>query len=889
MFIEEDDYLKHYGTPRRSGRYPWGSGEDPYQNSGAFLDQIKELREQGLSETEIAQGMKISTTQLRAFRTIAINERKQADILMAQRLREKGYGPTEIGRRMGVNESTVRGYLAPGVKDKADVLTSTSDMLMRQVGDKGYIDVGTGVENQLGIARPKLDSAIEVARAEGYELHEIKIPQVGTDNLTTLKVLAPPGTEWKDIQQNQDKIRQIQEFSEDGGRSFTEFQPPLSVDSSRIKVRYAEEGGDQADGMIYIRPGVDDISLGGSRYAQVRIGVDDTHYLKGMAIYKDDLPDGVDIEFNTNKSNTGNKLDAMKEMKRDENGNIDMEAPFGSTIKRQLIEYDDDGKPRVTSAANIVNEEGDWGEWSRNLSSQMLSKQAPEVARSQLEVTYSQRKDQFDKINALTNPTVRQAMLDSFADDADAAAVHLKAAALPRQAVQVLLPVPGMSDREIYAPNYRDGERVALVRFPHGGRFEIPELTVNNRNPDGEKIIGQAKDAVGINAKVAARMSGADFDGDFVLVIPNNSGRVKSEPALAGLKDFDPQIYKIPKDSDIPRMDSRTKGMEMGKVTNLIADMQIKGADSSEVARAVRHSMVVIDGEKHELNWRQSADDNGIPALMKKYQGRSSGSAATLITRATADAKILDRKPRSAKNGGPVDKETGRLVYEETGKTRTKKDGTVEPKKIKIAKLANTDDANTLSSGSTIEGIYASHSNRLKALANEARKESVNTKPIPYSPSAKAVYTKEVDSLNAKLNKAMKNRPRERQAQVIANSIIRQKRKANPDMDKDELKKVKARAIHTARARVKAERDPIIITDDEWNAIQAGAVAPSRLKDILRDADMEVVKKHATPKTRASLTPSREARAKAMLRSGRTQREVADALGVSVGLIGDLL
>ena len=29
-----DDHLEHYGLPRRSGRYKWGSGKDPYQSTG---------------------------------------------------------------------------------------------------------------------------------------------------------------------------------------------------------------------------------------------------------------------------------------------------------------------------------------------------------------------------------------------------------------------------------------------------------------------------------------------------------------------------------------------------------------------------------------------------------------------------------------------------------------------------------------------------------------------------------------------------------------------------------------------------------------------------------------------------------------------------------------
>ena len=55
------------------------------------------------------------------------------------------------------------------------------------------------------------------------------------------------------------------------------------------------------DGVIEIRSGVDDLSLGDSHYAQVRILVDGNTYLKGMAVYSDDLPDGVDVMFNTNK------------------------------------------------------------------------------------------------------------------------------------------------------------------------------------------------------------------------------------------------------------------------------------------------------------------------------------------------------------------------------------------------------------------------------------------------------------------------------------------------------------------------------------------------------------------------------------------------------------
>ena len=33
--LEQNDELMHYGTPRHSGRYPWGSGDRPHQHDKA--------------------------------------------------------------------------------------------------------------------------------------------------------------------------------------------------------------------------------------------------------------------------------------------------------------------------------------------------------------------------------------------------------------------------------------------------------------------------------------------------------------------------------------------------------------------------------------------------------------------------------------------------------------------------------------------------------------------------------------------------------------------------------------------------------------------------------------------------------------------------------------
>ncbi len=548
-----------------------------------------------------------------------------------------------------------------------------------------------------------------------------------------------------------------------------------------------------------------------------------------------------------------------------------------------------------------AGEEGSWDTWSKNLPAQMLSKQSPDLAKQQLNVTYERRQREFNEISSLTNPTVRKELLLKFADSTDSDAVHLKAASLPRQRTKVLLPVTSVKETEIYAPSMNDGERVALVRFPHGGPFEIPQLTVNNRNKEARALLGpQAEDAVGINHKVAQRLSGADFDGDTVLVIPNGRNQVKSQPALEGLKDFDPMKYKIPDGSPIPRVNNSRKQKEMGRVSNLITDMSLQGASNDHLARAVRHSMVVIDSEKHGLDLAQSEKDNGIRELKQRYQGGGNKGASTLLSRANADTRILEKRARQASKGGAIDPNTGAKVFELTGRTRAEKVVVTDPKTgkrtyvdtgnrvpimTKSKKLAETSDAFTLTTKPIphrMEVIYAEHSNRLKALANSARKEAVHTKATPQSSSAKAVYANEVASLQAKLNTAKKNAPLERHAQRLAAANVSQKRQANPNMDEDDVKKLKQIELTNARIATGAQKHRIVVTQQEWNAIQAGAISMTKLEDIMVNSDIDSIKKLALPKTAKKFTSTMKTRAQSMLNSGYTQAEVADALGVGV-------
>ncbi len=899
MRVSEEHYLAHYGILRKSGRYPWGSGANPAQRSKTFFDHIQKLRESGMTDKEIWEGLGMTSTDFRIVNSIAKNQKKAADIAMAEKLKAKGLSNTKIGERMGINESSVRSLLAPGQKEKNDILLSTSNMLRDQVAEKGMIDIGKGVESQLHISKERLGTAVSILKAEGYAVHTVQVDQQGTQNKTLIKVLAPPGTKYKDIVTDLSQIKSIQMLTANNGRSWYGIKDPLSVNSKRVKIVYKEDGGAQLDGVMYVRPGKEDISLGGARYAQVRVKVDDSHYLKGMAMYKDDLPAGVDIQFHTNKNNTGNKLDALKKLSDDPDN------PFGAVINQIGKRNEKGDLVEVTSAMNLVNKEGDWDKWKKSISTQVLSKQSPKLAQSQLDMTYDRSKTDFDEIMSLTNPTVRRKLLEDFAEQADASAIHMKAAALPRQRSQVILPINSLKETEIYAPNFRNGERVALIRYPHGGTFEIPELTVNNRHREAKSLLAQAVDAVAINSKVAERLSGADFDGDSVLVIPNpvTAPHLKTKPALEGLKKFDPQSTYKPYDGmrtidggiyhEATRSvdyqgktpSSRGKGTQMGLVSNLITDMTIKGASDDEIAAAVRHSMVVIDAEKHHLDYKRSAQENGIPNLMEKYQGRKAGGSSTLISKATSRQDVNARKPRPMSEGGPVDRATGKKVWKYTGESYVDAKGRTIMKTQRSTKLAETDDAHTLVSphgGTKIEKLYADHSNRMKALANQARRIAVNTEGIKREPSAARAFDDQVKTLTAKLRVAEENAPRERQAQVLASTIVSAKRQAAPDMDSTQLKRIKAQALDEARRRTGAKKELIDITDDEWSAIQAGAISNTRLKKILDNAKPDRVRELATPRTKLLMSSAKTARAKQMIASGYTQAEIADALGVSL-------
>lgn len=896
--LDEEDLeaIAHYGMPRRSGRYPWGSGDNPYQHEAFFRRSYGELRSQGLSDAEIRTAMGMSSTEFRQMKSISKDRIRAERIAQVMKLKEHGYSNVEIGKHLNPpkGESYVRSILTEQAKERTELTRKAADFMKNQLSTKKYLDVGEASERELSdilgykITSERKDTALKMLQEEGYDLIEIKLQQATNKrNFTTMKILAPKGTTKQDIYNNLDSVKSIGDYENLTEMTSLGLKPPVSLDSSRIQVRYRDQGGLEKDGTIELRRGVDDISLGKSNYAQVRIAVDGTHYLKGMAVYSDNLPDGVDVVFNTNKTEDVPMLGpkdntVLKPMKRTADGNIDTANPFGATIKKQMF-YDAGEGNAKQGVMNIVKEEGDWAEYAKTLSAQMLSKQPVPLIKRQLNESYESRKKEYEEILSLTNPAVKKKLLESFAEDCDTAAVNLKAAAFPRQATQVILPLTTIKDTEVYAPQYRDGEEVVLIRFPHAGIFEIPKLRVNNRNKEGKSLIGaSSKDGIGISSTVAEQLSGADFDGDSVVVIPvNDKVKIRTDKVLDDLKGFDPKVeYKgYP---GLKKINSDYKQKQMGVVSNLITDMTLQGAPMNEIARAVKYSMCIIDAEKHGLDYKRCYQEQNIDALKKEYQG--GGGVSTLISRAKSEVRVPERKNFSIDRD--TDRETGEKKYRETGRTYTDKDGNTFRAEEKSTRMAETRDARTLISeaDTPTERAYANYANQMKALANKARKEYLDTPSAKFNRSAEKTYADEVNSLKVKLNRALKNAPRERQAQLVANVVIKNKKKDNPDIDKKEEKRLRQQAIAAARVRFGANRQDvrINITDKEWDAIQAGAVSNSLLMRVLANTDMDAVKQRAMPRQGTVVSPAMERRIRNMLSNGRTAAEIADAVGVSL-------
>lgn len=915
----DGDILEHYGTKRHSGRYPWGSGETPYQHSGDFLSRVEQLKSKGMGENDILNAIndtlpdeyKLGATEFRVARTKAGHDRKALQYDQIKKLKEENpnIGWTKIGKRLNMSESSVRSMYKNGVGTKKDQAEKIAETLKKEVDKKGMIDISEGTNLTLGVSEGKMDEAVYILEAEhGYKRYGVGIKQpTNSRQQTNITVLAKPEYDQNYAYKHQGDIQSLGDYhSDDGGSTFRQLQPPSSIDSSRVMIRYGDEGGLAKDGVMEIRRGVADLDLGNSHYAQVRIMVDNSHYLKGMAMYSDKLPDGVDIVFNTNKPSGTPKMKVLKAIKNDP-GN-----PFGAAItaEGQSTYIGSDGKEHL-SPINKLKWEGDWDNMSISVSSQFLSKQPLPLIKKQLDLTMADYKAEYDEIMHYTNPTVQKKMLLDFADKCDGTSMTLKASAFPGQSTKVILPLDKIKETEAYCPTYENGTQLALVRYPHAGTFEIPIVTVNNKNPNGKSTLGNVRDAIGISSKVAERLSGADFDGDTVMAIPmSDKVRINSTDPLPGLKGFDPKVeYAVPEGNpnNVRLMKKDEKQKEMGIISNLITDMTLRGATPEDLERAVKHSMVVIDAEKHGLDYKRSERENGIQELKQKYQIRVDedgnekyGGASTLLSRRKQTVRVPERR-----GSVRIDKETGEFIYKESGRTydvkkvskRTGEERVItKPAETEVSRISITKDVHDLSSGTPQEELYADFSNSLKTLANQARKEAVNMKGIQRDPEAAKKYAPEVASLKAKYEAVLANKPKERRAMIIANSRIKaiiQDRglDCSNSEDKKEIKKISDTEMRRAREQVGASssKTKIVFSDREWEAVQNHAISDSMLTKFLNSSDSSEIVKRAMPKASATLSSAKMSKAKAMLAGGYSYAEIAEACGVPKSTIYDAL
>lgn len=999
-------YLKHYGMPRRSGRYPWGSGKKPQRNRN-FYNVYRQLRKEGFSDKEIAKQWDMSQSKLKQLKSAGLMEQKEITINRALALRDKGYGPTAIGRRLGVAESTVRGWLDDSKQIKISEAKETADSIKEFVDKYKYVDIGKGTEVAMGVTSDRMKTAVEYLKGKGYHEHSVWVNQMGTGYQTTIKCLVPPDVTYEELRKHKYDILPVQNtIINADGIKLAKTEPINNVDVKRVAVKYAEDGGVDYDGTILIRRGVPDLNLGRANYAQVRIGVNGTHYAKGMAVYGDDkdFPPGCDILINSNKKRgtpvLGSGDDSvLKEQKKDPAN------PFGSSIKEgdkweRVQKYYTDPKTgeQKVSALNLVNEEGDWAKWTKSLSSQFLSKQNVKLAEAQLTQKYTEKLKEYEDICKLNNPVVKRVLLAKLADSCDGAAQDLKAAALPNQTSAVILPAPTLKENEIYAPRYENGTRVVTIRHPHASTSEIPVLVVNNNNKECIKMLGKTPtDAVCIHPNAAKQMSGADFDGDTVLVIPANNpgGKVKiaTHKQFDAMINFDTSDYKYPKDGkEHPIMTDKQKGKEMGRVSNLITDMTLQHAPEEHMVRAMKHSMVVIDAKKHELDWKKSEQDNGIKELVHLYQKSINpetgevhyGGASTIVSKSKSKIDIPEvkavtgiykyYKDAKGKEHGNTDPTTGELVRVKTGgsftyildkpetprlmkdrktgqsyskdpktgertyytpaevadikaskrgvkrtvyqdkktgryyttdpvtKQRTYRTedevatlGKVQGRTTPTTRMAAAKDAYTLTSGGSkedpghpMEGVYAEYANNMKALANRTRLEYLNTPKLKQNKEARLEYEKEYKELQNDLLMAKANAPKERRAQILANKQVDAWKEDNPDASKEDLKKIKGKAITNARIAVGASKPKVKMTDRKWEAIQKGAISDSMLEEILNNADIDEVRKRAMPRASMELSDITKMRVKS-LATTYTQAEIAKMCNLSTSQVSKII
>jgi hypothetical protein len=412
-------------------------------------------------------------------------------------------------------------------------------------------------------------------------------------------------------------------------------------------------------------------------------------------------------------------------------------------------------------------------------------------------------------------------------------------------------------------------------------------------------------------------------------------------------------------------MTAAEKGIEMGVVSNMITDMYAKGCEKYDhLERAVKYSMVVIDAEKHKLNYKHAYKDYNIEELKDIYQKKPDGThgASSLLSQAKSPKTIEARSQRYL-----IDPETGEKQYlkpqkteknervkvkveapegyrwidangrahkskymkDENGKDiyetyggQLKQDktgnyyydkGTGKDAKVKwvntgktvkitqdISKMQWVKDARDLLSDNpnAIEKTYADYANHMKNLANTARKEYYRLEHDPkekakvkIDPTSRRGYAEEVASLEEKLRVAKANAPKERQAQILANSRIHA---ALADDDEgryesgEAKRKLRGSALKQARIDVGAQKQRVTFTDREWEAIQKHALGETKVKQLLDNADSAEYTARALPREQ-KISPAKQNLIKSYYNAGYTYEQIAALTDVSQGSIAGIV
>lgn len=903
--LNPDDVIQHYGRGHnsggRSGRYPWGSGDERtrYHEEVDKLklkgfDTIdKQAKELGLKRSELQQHLSRENSVIKEYVVSRGNE-----------IIGTGKSIRQAAEELNMPDATLRNYLSTGTpktaKAKLEKAEAVKNMYKAAIDKQAkYIDIGAGTEHQIGITDYQKKLAVEALKNEGYYVHPVRMPNITSPDkpITTMVLTKDPDP--KSAQRNVLDV-QLPNYQYNGVK-LTGIKKPMDVSWDDVKISYGTNGENDRDGTILVRRGVKDADLGDTHYAQVRISVGGTHYMKGMAMYGDaDDFKGTkaDYIFHTNKPSTKTPQEVLKKQKDNPLN------PFESSIRRQRGVF------------NIVNQEGDWNDYHPTIASQMLSKQRIPFIKERLNDTIKMHQESFDKIMSITNPIVKKKLLEDLGGDPndptkrgaiDTAQIHLRAIGEQGTRFKTLISNPWLKPNEIYAPDYKNGEHVVLVRYPHGGTFEIPDLVVNNKNTKSKKLLGNAIDGIGIHPETARILSGADFDGDTALIMPNNNGRIKSSDArtthaFKSLREFDPNTYELTSKADLPyegkvknkysgveetkmiypgrHITPRYKQTEMGNVSNMITDMTIRGATNDELIRAVKYSMVVIDSEKHHLDYKQAKDDLGISALQKRYMtkidpdtGRKSIGANTLISVSKHDLGLSKEKRKELLDAGLSQYEINKEMQ---------KHGKLLPT------LADQGKLSKINSGTPVEALYQNYIERLQTMKETARKTVSEIKTPERSDVARKVFKNEVASLGSKIKSIQSQAPLERKAQIEANRAYREYVHSNPDISTDRKKNIRSEMINKARDQngLPAYEKKIHITPDEWNAIQSNAISKTAMSTLMKKADMEELKEYAMPKKKSNISSGKLASIMRKLENGSaTLAEIAESEGMSVNAI----